>query len=272
MDAISPSPYVDATDHEQRDHRGNEDADEAAKLARADHPRAIGEIEKQVEFYLKRAPLVAHAIAVAMAYFPSRGERLSRREGGAEDDGRGRMRKSRHAWRNVDGTWRCDECNTWQTGSGSAKPPSRLGCRGAAGLRWASRFAALGHKVCQASGSIRLWFCSRCGGFAHRRAFKLGRASTAPTVAGQQALMRIAKGVTPWQSLKAGKATARMPIRATATFNPELTIWVMRERGTARRRSPARDPLVAQSAIAGGEGEETPTEEIEISGGIFPGV
>ena len=69
---------ADANAEQRRDHEGNKCADEGAKAARSRHPRTEDQAGKEIEYYLKRAALVAKAIAVAMARFPPRGERLQR--------------------------------------------------------------------------------------------------------------------------------------------------------------------------------------------------
>ena len=105
---------AEADDKQRRDHFGNELADTAAKEARSRHPQTESEGVEEASYYMKRAKWVAQAIAIAMAMFPPRGERLRRTQNGnpsASD-----VEERRRAWLFTDGAWRCGRCGTWKSG------------------------------------------------------------------------------------------------------------------------------------------------------------
>ena len=105
---------ADANAEQRRDHEGNKCADEGAKAARSRHPRTEGQAGKEIEYYLKRAALVATAIAVAMARFPPRGERLQRYA--VEREKEELEARPVHQWHFSDGAWRCHACGSWRQG------------------------------------------------------------------------------------------------------------------------------------------------------------
>ena len=142
-----------------------------------------------------------------------------------------------HAWRGVDGVWRCEECHTWQVGESTPAPPSRNGCKGNALLHKAAHGASLGHNILLADGEASILFCSRCGGFSHKRAIKLSRKCSPPTIAGTQALKRIANGILSWQERgRRGPKTTGLPIRRSMAFDVAAGSWIHRDNGKARRR------------------------------------
>ena len=62
----------EASTEERRDHAGNELADAAAKGGRERRPYNGAEAQRGINFYTRRAKLIAKAIAVAMAMWPQR--------------------------------------------------------------------------------------------------------------------------------------------------------------------------------------------------------
>ena len=86
-------------------------------------------------------------------------------------------------------------------------------------------------------------------------------------------MVRIAKGVAPWQSVKAGKGMPRVPINVTATFDAENSRWVSRGRGKARRGTTAKDSggsaLVTGSADGGGTPREGEVREADYQEAVY---
>ncbi len=96
--------YDDAT---RRDVRANAAADALAGEAVGMHPQPTAEQQASLDYYLRRAPMVARAIGVALAMFqPAEPQRLRRRERPPNegpvkrDDG--------HQWSYSQGLWRCE--------------------------------------------------------------------------------------------------------------------------------------------------------------------
>ena len=220
----------DADEEKRRNHEGNRCADEGAKASRGRHPTTDFQAEKEIEFYLKRAALVAKAIAVAMARFPPRGERLLRQ--GNERGDKAREAGPAHQWIFADGAWRCHECGSWRQGGESAARVQGGRCNGWVSRTRLKRVAAFGHRLHRAEGDQGIVFCSRCGASATRRPRKLLRPCVSPTVAGKQALKRIERGFMPWQ-LRAGSKRwhTRGRIRCVAKLESHTLKWMLRRRG-----------------------------------------
>ena len=144
---------------------------------------------------------MAKAIAVAMARFPPRGERLQRQE--VERRNEEPEVRPGHQWVFADGAWRCHTCGSWRQGGEAGVRSQGGSCSGWLSTGRIQRVAALGHRIHRAEGDVGIIFCSRCGASATRRPRKLNRPCVSPTVAGKQALKRIERGFMPWQ-LRAG--------------------------------------------------------------------
>ena len=189
---------ADATAEQRGDHVGNEMADEAAKGALLRHPECTKEAQAENDYYLKRAKLVAKAIAVAMSLWPARKGRLTR----ALSDRKNRDMASHsfHEWSFVDGMCRCVSCGSWRRRLPEGKAGGSQICYGWGGRHKVKQATRLGHKLSRAEGDHGLVFCTCCGAFSTRRARKLMRRCTGATTAGRQALRRIERGFVPWQS------------------------------------------------------------------------
>ena len=154
---------ADATAEERRDHAGNEFADEAAKGAVARHPDSCAEAQAEINYYLKRAKLVARAIAVAMALWPPRQDKLVRKRFERRNDEGNR--RAPHEWAFVDGMWRCGVCGTWRKVFPGAKVGGGGNCEGWGGKANVQQAVKLGHKLSRAEGDHGLVFCTRCEPF-----------------------------------------------------------------------------------------------------------
>ena len=241
---------ADATLEERRDNAGNDLADEAAKAAVARHPDSRVEDQATINHYVKRAKLVARAIAVAMAMWPPRKERLVRKS--LERRSEEGSSETPHKWAYVDGMWRCGACGTWRKESPSTKAGGGGQCAGWGGKAKVQQAVRLGHKLSRAEGDHGLVFCTRCGAFSTRRARKLLRRCTGATDAGRQALRRIEQGFVPWQSRKSkGHGGVRAKLKCVSTFDELEGRW--RYRGDTKRL--AKTPRLAVQ----------PHEELDLS-------
>ena len=216
--------HADATAEERRDHAGNDLADEAAKGAVARHPDTCAKGQAEINYYLKRAKLVARAIAVAMALWPPRKDRLVRKRLERRND-EGNTRAP-HEWAYVDGMWRCGACGTWRKEFPGVKAGGGGNCEGWGGKTKVQQAVRLGHKLSRAEGDHGLVFCTRCGAFSTRRARKLLRRCKGATAAGRQALRRIEQGFVPWQSRKSrGYSAVRAKLKCVSTFDEREGRW-----------------------------------------------
>ena len=119
---------ADATAEQCRDHSENELVDEAAKGARSRYPENCEDAQMETEFYLRRVKAVAKAIAVAMALWPPRKDKLGRKRLERRND-EGNTRAP-HEWAYVDGMWRCGACGTWRKEFPGVKAGGGGNCEG----------------------------------------------------------------------------------------------------------------------------------------------
>ncbi len=182
---------------------GNDLADKAAKAARDRHPQPSHEVATQIAFWERRAPLIVHAVAIAMAEFSPLGGKLTRRANSRRTKGAGEPPTvvPRHEWEFVAGRWRCAQCWSYIIGDGGV-PDSRRHerCQRERLTDRHKKFQSMGHNMLRTEGDLPISFCSKCGGWTSRRANRLARACGPPTPAGTSALRRIEAGLHPWQA------------------------------------------------------------------------
>ncbi len=211
-------------DEDELDRRGNALADEAAKAALVDHAPWGVAATAEVEFHVRRAPLVARAVAAALELFPRAPGDMKRLPRPA-DESQAAARQLHH-WVYAAGSWRCTRCNDWSTRRRLAPYRARQKCTGCTLVDEARGQAEDGHRLCQVEAELPFTFCSRCGAWGHRRAHKLRRPCTAPTAAGDQALKRIAQGVHPFQRKgRGGVGLPRERIRVVAAYDRDAGAW-----------------------------------------------
>ncbi len=209
----------------RRDVRANAAADALAGEGIDMHPQPSQKQRDTLEFYLRRAPLVAKAAGVALAMFPpSEGQRLHRKarpeeESKAEaDDG--------HRWAFCQNVWRCERCGTWARGDTLTQKHRRSKCKGHIAMLCAEEWTNLGHNIALVEGEVPFAFCARCGAWGNRRAHHLSRPCREPTQAGSLALKRIARGWHPWQKkLSGGGSAPRAAVRVKAAFTMASGRW-----------------------------------------------
>ncbi len=228
----------DMSGEERRDVRGNTAADKLAGEAVMLHPQPSEELRQQLEFYLKRAPLIARAVGTALAIFPAaETQRLRRRTPAASAEEAAAT--ERHFWQYGQGMWRCDRCGTWAHGD-ELRPRHHVEkCQGHVAHRRAEGWIRNGHKISMVSGVVPFAFCTRCGSWGSRRSRNLDKACRGPTPAGAMALVRIARGKHPWRKrLSGGGEAARSNVAVTATFDRATGRWSShgsKKRAVARR-------------------------------------
>ncbi len=221
----------------RRDVRANAAADALAGEAVGMHPQPTAEQKASLEFYLRRAPMVARAVGVALALFqPSEPQRLRRRER-PPDDG-AEAREEGHQWVHCQGLWRCDKCGTWARSDSLTARHRTERCRGHMADKGAGEWASKGHKIAFVEGDAPFAFCVRCGAWGSRRAYNLSRPCQEPTQAGSIALKRIAMGRHPWRrKVKGGGEAPRARVSVVAAFDGATGKW--RRGGGRTRRAPA---------------------------------
>ncbi len=149
---------------ERRDILGNKAADEAAKEGRLRHQPLPDDLAKDIEFHLRRAPLVIRAVGTALALFPPVEERMQRppRPSNPQEA----RERSLHLWKFLEGSWRCAICSTW---AGTHRLPWKIRrekCNGPPLDGRLKEFAGKGHRLCRTVGEVPIIFCSRCGGWS----------------------------------------------------------------------------------------------------------
>ncbi len=233
-----------------RDVRGNAAADALAGEAVGLHPQPTAGQRAELEFFLKRAPLIARAVGVALAMFPSaEQQRLRRREGPASAaDARSRQQ---HYWSFSQGSWRCECCGTWARGDALTARQRAEHCRGHIAHKCAKAWSDNGHLIAMVAGDAPFAFCSRCGAWGNRRARKLMRPCVGPTPAGSQALQRIARGRHPWRRKLAGGGEApRTSVKVTTVFDKAAARWRSMGTGASSGRRGSRHAANAVSGAA----------------------
>ena len=258
---------AEADDKQRRDHFGNELADTAAKEARSRHPQTESEGVEETSYYMKRAKWVAQAIAIAMAMFPPKGERLRRTQYGIPLASN--VKAKRHAWLFTDGAWRCCRCGTWKAGGEQAEPDTKQTCKEWGGKGALAKIVRMGHRVSRAEGDHVVTFCVRCGACATRRARKLTQKFGVPTAAGKQALKRIADGWMPWQLRKGRKDWfSRGRVRCVSAFDPRCFEWQVRHVEKGKITIASSRPRIEAGQVAGEEREEREAERAGIDEAI----
>ncbi len=199
--------------------RGNEMADEAAKLARDRHPQPSKEQQAALDFYVRRIPHIVKAVGKAMALFPPAGGSLPRRTPTRTKKGNGSGADGglqRHQWRHVEGRWRCSRCWTYVLGTDIPASRKLQGCNRTRVTNDLRRFEALGHDMLHADGDLPIVYCGRCGAWSSRRAQSLAKPCGPPTANGRLALRRISLGLHPWRARGGGAEGDRPRGRLTA--------------------------------------------------------
>ncbi len=152
-----------------------------------------------LETSLADAAKIVKLLEVALRKWPAESRRFAPRHGGARTR-TVRRREVQHDWVRADNAWRCRICLRCHLG---ARLAGAVRCERCPGPRLAlqqRRLEERGHRLCVAQGDgMPIKYCSRCGAWSTRRAFNLARdCPRAPSAAGRQALVRIAKGRHPW--------------------------------------------------------------------------
>ncbi len=251
---------------EVRDVRGNDAADKAAAEARLAHPRPSPEAQASIDFYVKRAPLVARAAAAALPLFPPAPGAMPRAK--RPEDAAQAKERAAHLWQFKAGAWRCAICATWTRDDKQTLAAQNQRCPGPQISTKAAAIAQRGHVVCHAQGDLPFTFCARCGGWASRRCYLLKDRCRPPTAAGQMALRRIAQGLHPWRRKLAGGGEAKRGFVSTeAAFDADRGAWKRRRLERVTSSSAMREPhgqTEAGSAFAATDGgERRPWSEAE---------
>ncbi len=205
--------------------KGNAEADLAAKRAVRAHPQPSQEAVAELEFYSLRFPLGSKAIVVALARLPPGPGNMSRRPlPQSQGDAR---RRGCHAWEWDDDRWRCLDCWSWCRRRRLPAYRRRQRCPGGRDSQEAREYMANGHRIRAALASPPFLFCVRCGGASLRRAYKLKRPCAGPNASGRQALIRIAKGLHPWQERdgRTGKEIRRTRLEGERVFDMDTGDW-----------------------------------------------
>ncbi len=181
---------------------GNDAADIAAKEATRLHPQPSREQQDELDYVLKRAPLIVKTMAAAMACFPPMPTAMSKRQGDGRRCGRGRQCEAdeqRHHWVYGAGKWRCGKCARMTRAPELTAAHRSQRCNGPKPSLSVRDMAARGHSIMAADTTPPVAYCVRCGAFSVRRARLLnGACAGAPTPNGKVALDRIARGLHPW--------------------------------------------------------------------------
>ena len=224
----------------------NDLADDGAKRAVKLQPQWTGTEGNAAEFYAKRFPHVAKAMAIATSMFPTAPGNMERiRPPRNEEDA---MRSGRHFWEQGETNWRCKFCWSWATVRPTATARRTQRCSGPPKVADAERMAELGHHLCLAEGDPPIWFCSTCGGTMSRRTRILRKGCTKPTANGKAALNRLANGWHPWQKreLRTGKFLPRGRIEVKESFCRTAARWSKRKYAGAysrKNRSETREAV-----------------------------
>ncbi len=242
----------------RREIRANAAADHLAGEAVKLHPQPTHDQQVALNYYLKRAPLVAKAIGVALAMFPpSEANRLKRRDPPAS--AAEARERNVHRWICCQGIWRCECCGTWVSGGDPTTRHMTEECSGHIAHRSADAWSAMGHKIALVSGDAPFAFCSRCGAWGNRRARNLKLPCRGPTPAGAMALSRIARGRHPWRRRLAGGGDApRTAIVVTKIFDKSAKAWekVGGRGGAQPSKRRARQSKTPPSRGSGADGTE----------------
>ncbi len=208
-----------------RDLRGNAAADAAAREAVSLHPPLGSEVEAEVAYRERRAPLVVAAVTAAMELFPKADRGMARLPRPADEE-QARDRRC-HFWRHSAGAWRCTLCHAYTTLKEVPAYRRRQRCSGRQPHDEAALYSSMGHRVCKAEAHLPFVFCSRCGAWGNKRVKHLKSPCNQPTAAGRQALRRIEGGWHPLlQKDCNGNDRPRMAARVTAAYDSATGQWV----------------------------------------------
>ncbi len=145
-----------------RNVRGNAEADRLAKAAISAHPQPTASQRANLDFYVRRAPHVARAVATALATFPpSESARMTRVS--APRSPEEAERRQVHWWRYKEHAWRCRICGTWATCEHLSRRHHAERCHGPKAERDAKTWVERGHRIVMAKGAMSIAFCSKCG-------------------------------------------------------------------------------------------------------------
>ncbi len=248
-----------------RDIKGNAEADRLAKAAVKAHDAPTALQRANLDFFARRAPLVAKAVATALAAFPSAEPDRLKRAAAPRSAGEAERRRM-HWWRYEEGNWRCQVCGKWSTGADLDLRRRTEQCLGPKAEAEAKTWVGWGHRISVARGAVPIAFCTKCGAWGNRRALKLRAACSAPTAAGVAALKNIAAGKYPWQRrLPQGGCAPRPRLKVVATYVENKDAWAPTEdqgfgAGAAAEAQPQAETLDARAtsghvrADCGGDG------------------
>ncbi len=211
--------------------KGNAEADLSAKRAVMAHPQPSQEAVAELEFYLLRFPLVAKAIMLSLANFPPAPGNMTRRPPPrSREEAVGRQC---HYWEWDEDRWRCLHCWAWCCRRRLPKYRRYQKCEGNRDAGEAMRYIHKGHRIRAALASPPFLFCTRCGGASLRRSYKLKRRCEGPNASGRQALIRISKGLHPWQKkdTATGKEIRRTRLEGQRIFDEATGNWFDMDHG-----------------------------------------
>ncbi len=209
-----------------RDIRANAEADRLAKQAVADHRPPSALQKATLDFFAKRAPHVAKAIAVALSTFPPAEEQRMTRLARPPRNQEEAEKKQVHWWRFEELRWRCGICSKWAVSEDIGDRHRNERCDGPKAESQARAWAGWGHRLSAARGAIPFAYCTKCGAWGSRRSHKLRAPCTAPTAAGVAALKNIAAGRHPWRKkLPQGGEAPRTDIKVVASYLPDRDAW-----------------------------------------------
>ncbi len=225
------------------DIKGNALADESAKDVVRNLAKPGVDLQAQIDFWVKRAPLVAKAVGVAMSMFPPAPGNMQRKQ--VPRDASSARELKLHHWEFREGAWRCSICASWARGGAVPARRKLERCGGGeAQAQAATAHATRGHSLRRAAGQVPFIYCEQCGGWSARRAHILRRECGPPTAAGKLALRRIREGLHPWRRKKQGGGEEpRGAVTTVACFNEADGTWTS---------LPSRGPVLLEEACGGG--------------------
>ncbi len=247
------------------DIRGNAAADAAAREAAELHPAIPAGAQAEIDYFIKRAPLVVKAVAAALALFPRAPKGMERAPRPATQEEARQSR--RHHWQFSAGAWRCSVCNDYSTRRVLPRYRIYQRCAGKGFDQGAADYARLGHAIVKADSAMPVLCCSRCGAWGNRRARNLGRPCAAPTKAGAQALRRIVQGLHPLRRFGTGSAADAQPSASiSAAFDPARGVWVPIDssKGLGRSESPMGACGLVQPLRAADGGGGYPDDAMDV--------
>ncbi len=166
------------------------------------HPQPTRDQQMELDYVLKRSPLIVKTMAATMACFPPMPTAMMRRSGmDREGSARHRAREEgqKHQWVYGAGKWRCGRCARMTTAENLTVEHRNQRCDGPKRSLDVRDMTARGHQIMAADCTPPIAYCVRCGAFSVRRAVLLRKACAGtPAPNGRAALKRIARGLHPW--------------------------------------------------------------------------